>query len=223
MREQIVATVISPHRFRTKKQFFSYCGLGIVTHSSSDWGRNSQGAWERRQIAQPRGLNRNRNPILKRAFRGAADAVINTLPKHSLHVAYQRAIAAGTKPNLARLTLARRLAASVLVSLAAARRSPRQAVHPRSYQLKPWPLKVQLRGWCPHYSSGHPMGSRESLTGKPRVQVPQQQNQIFGSRRGGVRPAAGIPKTVVLASTRSAPSSNCRSFCCHLAAKLDQS
>ena len=112
---QIVATVISPHRFRTKKQFFSYCGLGIVTRSSSDWGRNSQGAWERRQTAQPRGLNRNRNPILERVFRGAADAVINTLPKHPLHVAYQRAIAAGTKPNLARLTLARRLAASVLV------------------------------------------------------------------------------------------------------------
>jgi len=91
--------------------------LGIVTHSSSDWGRNSQGAWERRQTAQPRGLNRNRNPILKRVFRGAADAVINTLPKHPLHVAYQRALAAGTKPNWARLTLARRLAACGILSL----------------------------------------------------------------------------------------------------------
>jgi transposase len=111
---QIVATVISPHRFRTKKQFLSYCGLGIVTHSSSDWARTAQGKWERRLVAQPRGLNRNRHPILKRVFRGAADAVINNLPEHPLHVAYQRAISAGAKPNLARLTLARRLAASVL-------------------------------------------------------------------------------------------------------------
>jgi len=110
---QIVASVISPHRFRTKKQFLSYCGFGIVTHSSSDWVRLGQ-AWERRQVSQPRGLNRNRHPMLKRVFRGAADAVIGNMPKHPLHIAYQRSIAAGTKPNLARLTLARRLAASVL-------------------------------------------------------------------------------------------------------------
>jgi transposase len=111
---QIVATVISPHRFRTKKQFLSYCGLGIVTQSSSDWVRSREGDWERRPVAQPRGLNRNRHPMLKRVFRGAADAVINTLPEHPLHLGYQRAITAGTKPNLARLTLARRLAVSVL-------------------------------------------------------------------------------------------------------------
>ncbi len=26
---------MTPHRFRTKRQFWSYCGLGIVTRSSS--------------------------------------------------------------------------------------------------------------------------------------------------------------------------------------------
>lgn len=34
---QIVATVITPERFRTKRQFWSYCGLAIVTRSSADW------------------------------------------------------------------------------------------------------------------------------------------------------------------------------------------
>jgi transposase len=110
---QIVATVISPHRFRTRKQFLSYCGLGIVTRSSSDWVK-TDGRWQRRLIAQPRGLNRNRHPILKRVFRGAAESVIRLRPEHPLNMAYQRATSAGVKPNLARLTLARRLALAVL-------------------------------------------------------------------------------------------------------------
>jgi transposase len=34
---QILAAVGSPHRFKTKRQFWSYCGLSVVTHSSSDY------------------------------------------------------------------------------------------------------------------------------------------------------------------------------------------
>jgi hypothetical protein len=34
---QLVPIVVSPHRFRTKRQFWSYCGLGIVMRSTSDW------------------------------------------------------------------------------------------------------------------------------------------------------------------------------------------
>ena len=33
----IVAIVISPFRFRTRRQFWSYCGLAVVTRSSADW------------------------------------------------------------------------------------------------------------------------------------------------------------------------------------------
>ena len=33
---RLVPIVVTPHRFRTKRQFWSYCGLGIVTRSSSD-------------------------------------------------------------------------------------------------------------------------------------------------------------------------------------------
>lgn len=35
---QLVPIVATPHRFRTKRQFWSYCGLGILMRSSSDWG-----------------------------------------------------------------------------------------------------------------------------------------------------------------------------------------
>jgi transposase len=57
---QVVAAVITPERFRTKRQFWSYCGLGIVTRSSSDYVRDRSGKkWERREVNQTRGLNRN--------------------------------------------------------------------------------------------------------------------------------------------------------------------
>lgn len=110
----IVATVISPHRFRTRRQFWSYCGLGIVTRSSSDWTKDREGGWVRRVVPQTRGLNRNRQPMIKNVFKGAARTVIQSMPQHPLACAYERTLAAGTKPNLAQLTLARRIAAAVL-------------------------------------------------------------------------------------------------------------
>lgn len=110
---QIVATVISPHRFRTRRQFWSYCGLAIVTRSSADWTRDPQGSWVRRVTPQTRGLNRNRQPMLKNVFKGAAETVIRQ-PQHPLKQAYDRTTAGGTKPNLAQLTVARRIAGAVL-------------------------------------------------------------------------------------------------------------
>jgi len=81
---QVVAITANPHRFRTRRQYWSYCGFGIVTRS---------GRWERSQVLQTRGLTRKRHP---------------------LHKDYERMLAAGIKPNLAKLTLARKIAATVL-------------------------------------------------------------------------------------------------------------
>jgi transposase len=112
---QITAIVATPDRFRTKRQFWSYCGLAIVMRSSADWERDKAGRWVRNQAAQhARGLNRNRQPQLKAVFKGAATTIIGQMPEHPLHLEYQRLLDAGTKPNLARLTLARKLAAIVL-------------------------------------------------------------------------------------------------------------
>ena len=109
---QIVAVVLSPNRFRTRAQFWAYCGLGVVMRSSADWQQTPNG-WERTYVGQTRGLNRNRNPILKNVFKGAAITLLH-MKGHPLHESYQRMLAAGQKPNLARLTLARRIAAAVL-------------------------------------------------------------------------------------------------------------
>jgi transposase len=112
---QIVAIVVAPERFRTPRQLWSYCGLGVVSRSSADWVRDpTTGSWKRQQLAATRGLNRNRNPLLKKVFKGAAMTVITGMPNHPLHADYERQLAAGIKPNLARLTLARRIASTVL-------------------------------------------------------------------------------------------------------------
>jgi transposase len=111
---QVVAIVADPHRFRTRQQFWSYCGLGIVTRSSSDWVHDRLGRWVRADVLQTRGLSRKRNAVLKAVFKGAAATVIAQMRDHPLHAGYQRMLEAGIKPNLARLTLARRIAAIVL-------------------------------------------------------------------------------------------------------------
>jgi transposase len=111
---QIVAIVITPHRFRTKRQFWSYSGLAVVTVVSAEWEKDSRREWTRRKVPQTRGLNRNRHPMLKSVFKGAALAVITTMPQHPLHRAYQEHVKKGMDPALARLTLARRIAAAAL-------------------------------------------------------------------------------------------------------------
>ncbi|HMA18969.1 MAG TPA: transposase, partial [Thermoanaerobaculia bacterium] len=111
---QITAIVVTPHRFRTKRQFWSYCGLGIVMRSSADWVPQGKHWVRRRDVTQTRGLNRNRRPELKSVFKGAAHSVIHRMHDRPLNLEYQRMLAAGMKPDLAKLTLARRIAATVL-------------------------------------------------------------------------------------------------------------
>ncbi|HTP27495.1 MAG TPA: transposase [Anaeromyxobacteraceae bacterium] len=110
---QVVATVVTPFRFRTSRQFWAYCGLAIVTRSSSDWVRGPQG-WIRSKVNQTRGLNRNRQSTLKAVFKGAAHQVATQMVNHPLHAAYERLVEGGMKPTLAQITIARRIAAAVL-------------------------------------------------------------------------------------------------------------
>lgn len=110
----VIAAVITPHRFRSKRQFWSYCGFGVVTRSSSDWVQTPQG-WQRSRSVQTRGLNRNHNPLLKGIFKSAATTAISqTQADHPLRATYARLCDGGTRPHLARITIARKIAAAVL-------------------------------------------------------------------------------------------------------------
>lgn len=110
---QLLAIVVTPHRFRSKRQFWSYCGLGILTRSSSDWVRGDHG-WQKAPVMQTRGLTRSCNRQLKAVFKGAATTVLVQSAPRPLRQKYDQRLEAGTKPNLAKLTLARQIAAIVL-------------------------------------------------------------------------------------------------------------
>src|SRR5207237_4530820 len=68
----IVATVDTPHRFRTKRQFWSYVGLGVVTHMSAEYEMREGRAVRNRKPIATRGLNPNCNHRLKETFISAA-------------------------------------------------------------------------------------------------------------------------------------------------------
>ena len=68
----------------------------------------------RAQVQQTRGLNRQHNSSLKNIFKGAATTIVMRLHTDPLYEHYIQLTSAGTKPNLAQLTIARRIAAIVL-------------------------------------------------------------------------------------------------------------
>jgi transposase len=112
---QLLSIVITPYRFRTSRQFWCYCGLAIVRRSSADWVQKPNGQWVWASSNQTRGLNRNFNRMAKAIFKGAAMTVVTSKnTERPLRQDYERLLANGTKPNLARLTLARKIAATVL-------------------------------------------------------------------------------------------------------------
>ena len=50
---QLIPIVITPHRFRTKRQFWAYCGFGLVTRTSADWAKVGR-RWVRVPVQQTR-------------------------------------------------------------------------------------------------------------------------------------------------------------------------
>lgn len=112
---QLVAIIVSPDRFRTKRQLWKYSGLGIVMRSSSDWVKDKDNQWQKQTINQTRGLNRDHNSTLKAVFKGAATTVIQRAdPDCPLYQHYLALTQGSTKPNLAKVTIARQIAAITL-------------------------------------------------------------------------------------------------------------
>lgn len=111
---QMMPVVVTPYRFASKRAFWAYIGLAVVTRSSSDWVRAKDGQWIRAQTMQTRGLNRNFNRKLKDVFKGAATTVIGHGKDEPLYRHYQSLLDGGTKPNLAKLTIARQIASITL-------------------------------------------------------------------------------------------------------------
>jgi len=108
----LLATLRTPWRFRTKRNLWSYSGLAVVSHSSSDYTLVNGRPVRRRRAPMTRGLNRNHNRVLKDIFKGAAAAA--TGRPGPLQDFYHGMIARGMREELARVTLARKLTAITL-------------------------------------------------------------------------------------------------------------
>ncbi len=65
---QLIPTVITPHRFRTTRQYWAYCGFGVVMRTSSDWVRGRKGL-ERREARGVRGLSQRVSSATERSRR----------------------------------------------------------------------------------------------------------------------------------------------------------
>jgi len=109
----LIALMQTPHRFRTKRQLWTYSGLGLETHDSAQY-RTAEGQLERsKKPATVRGLNKDHNHDLKDIFKGAATRVSSS--RGPLRDFYENLLAKGRKPTMARLTLARKIAAITLI------------------------------------------------------------------------------------------------------------
>ena len=109
----LIALMQTPHRFRTKRQLWTYSGLGLETHDSAQY-RTAEGQLERsKKPATVRGLNKDHNHDLKDIFKGAATRASSS--SGPLRDFYENLLAKGRKPTMARLTLARKIAAITLI------------------------------------------------------------------------------------------------------------
>jgi transposase len=108
----LLAAMKTPWRFRTKRNLWAYAGLAVVTETSGEY--DFAGGQPVRQRRKPltRGLNKNHNRVLKNIFKStAASALGRPGPFRDL---YAGMIARGMRPDMARLTLARKFAALTL-------------------------------------------------------------------------------------------------------------
>src|SRR5881396_2485758 len=108
----LLATMQTPWRFRTKRNLWAYAGLVVVTHSTADYELVAGRPQRRCRAPLTRGLNRNHNRVLKEVFKGAATAA--KARPGPLQDWYDGLVARGMREELARVTLARKLAAITL-------------------------------------------------------------------------------------------------------------
>lgn len=109
----LIGRVQTPHRFRTKRQFWTYCGLALETRSSADYHVLDGQIRKSKKPVFIRGLNWNFNHELKNIFKSAATTA-SAMPG-PFQEFYQQRLEKGLEPAMARLTLARKIAAISLI------------------------------------------------------------------------------------------------------------
>jgi len=109
----LIALIQTPYRFRTKRQLWAYSGLALETRISGEYRMVGGELKRSKKLLAIRGLNQNHNHDLKHVFKSTATAAI--IHPGPLRDFYDGLQAKGMKPSMARLTLARKIAAITLI------------------------------------------------------------------------------------------------------------
>lgn len=108
---QIIAVVGTPYRFHTKRQFWGYCGLAVVTRSSAEYEFVGKKVRKRHRAIATRGFNNNHNRRMKEVFKGAA---VDGIKRGIFKQYYEGLVTNGMRSEIARLQIARKIGAIVL-------------------------------------------------------------------------------------------------------------
>ncbi len=109
----LIALMQTAHRFRTKRQLWAYSGLALETHDSAQYHYAARTTATIQETAATPWAQSNHNHDLKNIFKGAANkASTSNGPFHDFYTAL---LAKGMRPTMARLTLARKIAAITLI------------------------------------------------------------------------------------------------------------
>jgi transposase len=109
----LIVFIQTPHRFRTKRQLWAYCGLALATRDSGEFRFVAGQLQRKRRSPTVLGLNRNHHHLLKYVLKSiAARCCAGSGPVHDFA---QTLLDQGMRPEMVRLTVARKIAAIVLV------------------------------------------------------------------------------------------------------------
>lgn len=108
---QLIAVLDTPHRFRTKRNLWAYAGLAVTQHESGEYVVEGGQVKRVRTQARTRGLNKNGNRRVKQIFKGAAAVACW---RGVMKPWYEARVANGMRPELAKVSLARKIAAVAL-------------------------------------------------------------------------------------------------------------
>lgn len=109
---QLIATIRTPMRFRRNRQLWAYGGLAVVMDGSGEIEYVDGRPQRRKGASRTRGLTKSCNHRVKSALKGAA---MTAASSGGLKPYYDRLLARNLAPELARVTLARKIATLVLV------------------------------------------------------------------------------------------------------------
>jgi transposase len=106
----ILGIAVTPHRFRTIKQFWNYCGLAVRTTVSAEHEIDEGQTRRSKKRHLSRGLNRNYNRALKEVFKSAA----GTAARGPWKIQFKTMVDEGKDSSPVMLDFARKISAITL-------------------------------------------------------------------------------------------------------------